>query len=191
MKAIPLFLFLCGFTLQAQITSIIPNLKLGERYVTVDLSKTQDTLIIEADEGELSKVSIIQRVSADKSIRTAPIAKLEHNKYRIPLHSYRIGAYTVEVHYKPHIYPFKMFRVKHIPIDMQLKPKIKSYRAVYGVVNGFSGHTAEIKALTKKRMDELILKFEIDKTTKTGNQNWLKVYAVHYDNSESLYYTIE
>ena len=83
-----------------------------------------------------------------------------------------------------------MFRVKQIPPDMSFKPNISSYRAEFGVVSGFSGHTVEIKALTKKRMDELILKFEIDQTTKTGNMNWLKVYAVYEDATEDLYYQI-
>jgi hypothetical protein len=104
---------------------------------------------------------------------------------------YRIGAYTIEVHYKPHIYPFKMFRVKHIPYDIGLDPNVRSYRAICGVVSGFSSHTVEIKALTKKRMDELILKFETDKYTKTGRNNWLKVYAVFEDASEKIYYQVE
>ena len=74
---------------------------------------------------------------------------------------------------------------------MTLNPNIRSYRAVYGVVSGFSGHTVEIKALTKKRMDELILKFETDKYTNTGLANWLKVYAIYDDESEDLYYNID
>jgi len=191
MKVLPQFLILLSLSVQAQITAVIPNLRLSEKEVVVDLNSSQDTLFIQAKEGLISKVSIIQRVAGDRSIRTAPIAAYRENEYRIPLHVYRIGAYTVEVHYKPHIYPFKMFRVKHIPYDMSLDPNIKSYRAEYGIVNGFSSYTGEIKALTKKRMDELILKFEIDQYTKTGNKNWLKVFAVYEDRTERIYYSIE
>lgn len=190
MKVLVQILILFSVTAQAQITSIIPNLKLLEQHVTVELNSTQDTLIIAADEG-LSKVSIIQRLSADRSVRTSPLNPYKLNEYRIALNAYRIGAYTIEVHFKPHIYPFKMFRIKHIPYDMTLNPNIRSYRAVYGVVSGFSGHTVEIKALTKKRMDELILKFETDKYTNTGLANWLKVYAIYDDESEDLYYNID
>jgi hypothetical protein len=191
MKALPQFLILLSLSLQAQITAVIPNLRLTEQEVLVELNSTQDTLFIQAKEGLISKVSVIQRVAGDRSIRTAPLTEYRKNEYRIPLHVYRIGAYTVEVHYKPHIYPFKMFRVKHIPYDMSLDPNIKSYRAEYGVVSGFSSYTGEIKALTKKRMDELILKFEVDQYTKTGNKNWLKVFAVYEDRSEKIYYTID
>ena len=190
MKVLVQILILFSATVQAQITSIIPNLKLLEQQVTVELNSSQDTLIIAADEG-LSKVSIIQRINAERSIRTTPLMPNNKNEYHIALHAYRIGAYTIEVHYKPHIYPFKMFRIKHIPYDMSLDPNIKSYRAVYGVVSGFSGHTVEIKALTKKRMDELILKFETDKYTNTGLANWLKVYAIYEDESEDLYYNLD
>ena len=190
MKVLVQILILFSVTVQAQITSIIPNTKLLEQQVTVELNSTQDTLIIAADEG-LTKVSIIQRINADRSIRTAPLIPSSKNEYRIPLHLYRIGAYTIEVHYKPHIYPFKMFRVKHIPYDMSLDPNIRCYRAEYGIVSGFSGYTGEIKALTKKRMDELILKFETDKFTKTGYENWLKVYAVFEDQSEKTYYEVD
>ncbi len=191
MRTLVQILMLFSLALQSQVTSIIPNIKLAEEDVTVALNSSQDTLIIKADSGDISKVSIIQRVSWDRSIRTSPLTSNSTNTYKIPLHQYRIGAYTVEVHFKPHIYPFKMFRVKHIPYDMSLDPNIRCYRAEYGIVSGFSGYTGEIKALTKKRMDQLILKFETDKFTKTGYENWLKVYAVYEDRTEDIYYEIE
>lgn len=191
MRVLVYVVILFSICAKAQVTSIIPNTKLAEEQVIVALNSTQDTLLISSDIGEIKKVSIIKRVSADRSVRTTPIVANTPNHFKIALHAYRIGSYTVEVHFKPHIYPFKMFRIKHIPYDMALDPNIKSYRAEYGVVNGFSGYTGEVKALTKKRMDEMILKFETDQHTKTGALNWLKVYAIYEDKTEGLYYEIK
>ena len=94
MKALVQILIFFSLTLQAQVTAIIPNLKLAEQEVRVELNPTQDPLLIKALSGSISKVSIIQRVNGDRSIRTAPLNEYKDNEYRIPMHMYRIVAYT-------------------------------------------------------------------------------------------------
>lgn len=191
MKSIAQIILFFSLVAQAQNTRIYPNIPLQSLGVETYLNSSEDTLYIKASEGMLNKISVLKRRYPDETRRIESLGPKEDNSYAIPLNHYHIGVYTVEVHYEPHIYPFKMVRIKDIPLPITPGPNIRSFKAVYGVVSGFSGYTAVEKALTKERMDELISKFETDKITKCGHRNWLKVYAIYEDNTEGLYYTID
>lgn len=191
MRQIAQIFLLFSLASSAQSTRIFPNEPLESLGVKVFLNKLEDTLFIKAKEGDLKKISIVKRKSSSQTRRTGTLNPIEDNYYAIPLNHYDIGVYTIEVHYKPHIYPFKMDRLKNLPMALSPHPNIRTYKAVYGIVNAFGARTGQINALTPKKLENLISKFETDKITRSGFQNWLKIYAVYDDNTEGLYYQID
>lgn len=191
MKQLAQILVLFSLVASAQNTRIYPNTPLEALGVKVYLNQAEDTLFIKANEGELQKVSVVKRKNKDQTRRTGTLAPKQDNYYEIPLNNYEVGVYTVEVHYEPHIYPFKMDRIKHLPMTVSPNPNIRTYKAVYGIVNAFGARTGQINALTQSKLENLITKFETDKITRNGFQNWLKIYAVYEDDSEGLFYQID
>lgn len=183
MKTLLTYILFTCFAL-GQSTTLRTNVRLD-----ADVRLVRDTIFIQSDI-LITDLRVIHRINSDTSEPTVPpIREYGFNRYKLPMSNYNEGTYTVIVEQKGNLYPFNFIRLQEIEKTPSDKRWIIRYECEYGTRQSFSQYSG-VKHTDKREIQRWIDKYKVNRMSRNGYDNWLKVYAIYNDESKALVYEV-